>query len=100
MAIVLVDFGARYLAASADIAAVRSAVKSVISVKDSGYPVLTSASSPKAVTVSKPLRRPDRPVACRVDCPSASFGLCESHYGYRAKAQTEAAPALRRGGLP
>jgi hypothetical protein len=42
------------LAASADIAAVRSAVVNVSSESSSGYPVSTSASTPKAVTVSSP----------------------------------------------
>ena len=41
-------------AANAEIAAVRSAVTNVISESSSGYPVATSASTPKAVTVSKP----------------------------------------------
>ncbi len=46
--------GAKYFATSAEVAAVRKAVNKVISLNNLGYPVSTSASSPKAVTVCKP----------------------------------------------
>jgi hypothetical protein len=41
-------------AASADVAAVRSAVVTVSSESSNGYPVSTSASTPNAVTVNRP----------------------------------------------
>ncbi|MDT4882728.1 hypothetical protein FQZ97_1187080 [compost metagenome] len=43
-------------AASAEVAAVRSAVVSVSSLRNSGAPVSTSASTPKAITVDMPKR--------------------------------------------
>ena len=43
-------------AASADVAAVRIAVVSVSSLSSSGQPVATSASTPNAITVGKPMR--------------------------------------------
>ena len=54
MAIVFDPLGIKYFAAIADVAAVRSAVKIVISVNKTGYPVFTSERTPKAVTVCKP----------------------------------------------
>ena len=48
--------GASQRAAMALVAAVRSAVRMVISDSSSGYPVATSASTPKAVTVCSPWR--------------------------------------------
>ena len=55
-AIVRAPFGARCFATMAEVAAVRSAVSSVISDRSTGYPVPTSASSPNAVTVCNPSR--------------------------------------------
>ncbi len=48
--------GARCLAATAEVAAVRNAVRSVISDRSTGYPVATSASIPNAATVCRPSR--------------------------------------------
>ena len=54
IAMVAAFLGARCFAATADIAAVRSAVRMVISESRTGYPVATSESKPKAVTVWRP----------------------------------------------
>ena len=43
-----------HFAASGEVAAVRRAVRMVISDSSTGYPVETSASTPKAVTVCMP----------------------------------------------
>ncbi len=53
-AMTLLSLRAIQRAASTDIAAVRSAVVTVSSESSSGYPVCTSASTPNAVTVSRP----------------------------------------------
>ena len=51
MAMVAAPLRARWSAASAEVAAVRNAVRMVISLSSTGYPVARSARTPNAATV-------------------------------------------------